>query len=198
MLFRSDISFPADPISKTEIALGWWPETLFPHNGNLFVGTRAGMYIYNLSTPENPTLLSKYEHIESCDPVVVEGDYAYVTLYTGDICHNQTDELQVIDIKDLTAPTLVKTYKMTNPHGLGIDNGTLFVCDGSDGLKIFDARDVNKITDNQLAHYSDINAIDIIPFENIAMTIGSDGLYQYDYSDINNIKLLSKIAIVKQ
>ncbi len=193
-----DVTTPSDPKAKTEIPLGWAPETLFPHNGNLFVGTRLGMQIFDLATPENPTLLSTFSHVLSCDPVVVEGDYAYVTLFTGNMCNQGVNELQVINIKDLTAPTIVKTYPMTNPHGLGIDNGTLFICDGTDGLKVYNASDVNKIQENQLAHYKDMTAVDIIPFENIAMMIGADGLYQYDYSDIQNIKLLSKIAIEKQ
>jgi hypothetical protein len=48
-----------------------------------------------------------------------------------------------------------------------------------------------------VAHYNNISALDIIPFENTAMMIGADGLYQYDYTDLKNIKLLSKIAIAK-
>ncbi len=192
-----DVGNPALPQQKNEIQLGWWPETLFPKDNILFVGTRAGMYIYDLINPDQPQQLSAYEHIYSCDPVVVEGDYAFVTLYDGDICHNNTNQLEVINIADLTAPSLTKIYPFTNPHGLGIDNGILFICDGLDGLKIFDASDVNTIADKLLAHYPGINALDIIPFHNVAMMIGSDGLYQYDYSDVKNIKLLSKIAIVK-
>jgi len=193
-----DVTFPSSPKAKTEIPLGWLPETLFPYNGNLFIGTRLGMQIFDLATPESPALLSTFSHVLSCDPVVVEGDYAYVTLFTGNTCNQGVNELQVINIKDLTAPTLVKTYPMTSPHGLGIDNGTLFVCDGTDGLKVYNASDVYKIKENQLAHYKEMNAIDIIPFKNIAMMISEDGLYQYDYSDIQNIRLLSKIAIDKQ
>ena len=87
---------------------------------------------------------------------------------------------------------------MTNPSGLGIDNGILFICDGTAGLKIFDAKNVNTISSNQLANYSTINALDIIPYNKVAMMIGSDGLYQYDYTDIKNIKLLSTLPILKQ
>jgi hypothetical protein len=193
-----DVINPASPRQKNEMQLGWWPETLFPKDNILFVGTRAGMYIYDLVNPDQPKQLSAYEHIYSCDPVVVEGDYAFVTLYTGDICHNNTNQLEVVNISDLTKPSLTKIYPFTNPHGLGIDNGILFICDGADGLKIYDASDVNTITDKPLAHYPNINALDVIPFNNIAMMIGSDGLYQYDYSDIQNIKLLSKISIAKE
>jgi len=84
---------------------------------------------------------------------------------------------------------------MTHPLGLGIDNNTLFICDDEDGLKIYDAADASNIASNQLAHYENVNATDVIPFNDVLMMIGNDGLYQYDYSNINNITLLSKIPI---
>ena len=192
-----DINNPTQPQRKTDQPLLTWPETLFPSGHNLFVGSRAGMSIFDLASPDQPVLLSTYEHIYSCDPVVVHGDYAYVTLYNGDICHMNTNELQVIDISDLKNPVLYTKYQMTNPHGLGIDQNLLFICDGSDGLKVFDATNADSIASRQLAHYPGINAQDIIPFENIAIVIGTDGLYQYDYSKLADVKLLSKINIVK-
>jgi hypothetical protein len=197
LLAVTDISNSTQPIRKTDITLGWWAETLFPRENNLFLGTRAGMYIFDLTAPESPTLTGQYEHIESCDPVVVEGNYAYVTLYDGSGCHMGTNELQILSLSDLKNPSLLKKYPMTNPHGLGIDNGTLLICDGNDGLKVFDASNVDSIASRQIAHYPGINALDIIPYGKIAMMIGSDGLYQYDYSDLKDIKFLSKMAIVK-
>ncbi|MEM1408399.1 MAG: hypothetical protein AAGG59_16570, partial [Bacteroidota bacterium] len=70
-----------------------------------------------------------------------------------------------------------------------------FICDGSSGLKVYNAADVSTIDQRQLAHYSEIQAFDIIPFNNVAMMIGADGLFQYDYSDLDNIQLLSHIQI---
>jgi hypothetical protein len=192
-----DITSETQPLARQSVNVSWDAETLFPYKDNLFVGGRAGMYIFDVSTPDQPTLVSQYDHILSCDPVVVEGDYAYVTEYSGGICHVDTNQLEVIDIKDLKAPTLISTYPMTNPHGLGIDNGTLFICDGDAGLKIFDASDPRSISQHSLAHYDKINALDIIPLDHVAMVIGSDGIYQYDYSDVTNIKLLSQIPIPK-
>lgn len=191
-----DVSQQAQPSAKNEIPLTWDAETLFPYENNLFVGTRSGMYILDLQTPAQPSVISKYSHVRSCDPVLVEGDYAYVTLRSGSVCEGFTNQLEVIDISNLKAPALVKVYPMTNPHGLGIDQGTLFICDGADGLKAFDATDVQKISDNLLAHYKNINALDIIPYQHIAMVIAKDGLYQYDYSDIKNIKLISQLPII--
>src|SRR5690606_22076498 len=106
-----------------------------------------------------------------------------------------TNQLEVIDIANLQAPQLLKVYPMTNPHGLGIDNKTLFVCDGDDGLKAYDATDVNAIDANMLAHYRNINAFDVIPFNNVLMMIGEDGIFQYDYSNPKDIRFLSKIAL---
>jgi hypothetical protein len=185
----------AIPQKKNEIKLTWWPETLFPRDKTLFVGTRFGMYIFDLNNPDQPEQLSAYEHIYSCDPVVVEGDYAYVTLFAGNVCGNNLNQLEVVNISNLKSPTSVKTYPFTSPHGLGIDNGILFICDGEAGLKIYDATNATTITDKLLAHYPGINAFDVIPFNDVAMMIGEDGLYQYDYSNIKDIKLLSKITL---
>jgi hypothetical protein len=193
-----DINSETKPISKNSIDVAWDAETLFPHQSNLFVGARAGMYIFDLTAPDHPKLLSKYDHLMSCDPVAVEGDYAYVTLFGGGLCHVATNQLEVIDIKDLKSPKLISVYPMTNPHGVGIDNGTLFICDGDAGLRIFDASDPLTITQHSLAHYDSINALDVIPLNPVAIMIGSHGIYQYDYSDVKNITLLSRIPIVKQ
>jgi hypothetical protein len=193
-----DVSQQSQPSAKNEIPLSWDAETLFPHKDNLFVGTRTGMYILDLTLPAQPAVVSHYSHVRSCDPVVVEGDYAYVTLRSGSTCEGFTNQLEVIDISNLKNPVIKMTYPMTNPHGLGIDQGTLFICDGADGLKAYDATNVLSISGNQLAHYKDINAFDVIPFQNVAMVIGKNGLYQYDYSDIKNIKLISQLPIVSQ
>lgn len=192
-----DVSAERNPISVNEVSVRWDVETVFPYKGSLFIGSRTGMYIYDLKDPKLPVLLSRFQHLQSCDPVVVEGDYAYVTLRSGNLCGNAQSQLQVVNISNLVNPYLVSSYPLVNPYGLGIDNGTLFICDGTDGLKIYDARNPNRISDNLLAHYKQINTLDVIPHQNIAMMIGSDGLFQYDYSDLKNIKLLSKLTIAK-
>ncbi len=184
-----------NPAAKTRTALSWDIETIFPYKTNLFIGSSSGMYILDVSSPESPVTISTYQHVTSCDPVVVDDHYAYVTLRSGTACQGFSNQLEIIDIQDLYAPKLVKTYPMTSPHGLGIDDNTLFICDGADGLKTFDATDINRIDENLLAHYKDLNALDVIPFNNILMMIGEDGIFQFDYSDPKNMKMLSKIEV---
>jgi hypothetical protein len=188
-----DVSDPNAITLKSNTQLAWDIETIFPVQDKLFIGSQSGMHIIDVSNPEAPTRLSTYSHLVACDPVVVEGNFAYVTLRTGNACTGTLNQLEVIDISDLTAPRFMKAYPMTNPHGLGIDNGTLFVCDGEQGLRVLDAN--NNLDITQIAQYKDLRAVDLIPLGGVAMVIGSDGLYQYDYTNLNDIRLLSKLHI---
>jgi hypothetical protein len=155
----------------------------------------TGMYIYDLADPVQPEYISQYWHVTSCDPVVVEGNYAYITLRTGNTCQTDVNQLEIVDIHDLGEPELLKSYPMYNPHGLGIDDGILFICDGEDGLKVYDAKDPFLLKSNMIAHFRDIHTYDVIPVNEVLLMIGRDGFYQYDYSDLQDITMLSMIPI---
>ncbi len=190
-----EISNAAEPVKRQWVQMNWGMETLFPYKDKLFVGANNGMYIYDLANAEKPVMLTHFRHANACDPVVVENDIAYVTLRSGTRCEGFANQLDVVDVKDVRNPKLLKTYPMYNPHGLGIDNGTLFICDGADGLKVYNASDINSITDKMLGHYKNLDTYDVIPYNNILILTSKNGILQYDYSDPKNLKLLSKIAI---
>ncbi|MDQ4141037.1 MAG: hypothetical protein M3142_10990 [Bacteroidota bacterium] len=196
-----NLTNPGNPQKGASIILGNGIETIFPYQNKLFIGSNAGMHIYSLANPATPSYLSSYSHLRACDPVVVEGNYAYVTLRTnankrcGDSFTNQLD---VVDISNIEMPRIHKTYPMQNPHGLGIDNSTLFICEGAYGLKVFDATNADFITDNQLTHLKDLHAFDVIPLGKNLLVVGEDGFRQYDYSNPKNLKFLSKISVVKK
>jgi len=170
-------------------------ETLFMLGSKMFVGTTTGMLIYDVSDATKPRQISHYDHISACDPVVADGNYAYVTLRTGNRCSNGQNLLEVIDISSITNPYLVKSYPMYNPHGLGIDGNLLFVCDGTAGLKIYDRSDPLDIINKKLAHYPDFFTYDVIPMNGVLMLVGEDGIYQYSYSNPANIVQISHIPI---
>lgn len=184
--------------SDKEIELLRVVETIFPYDNKLFLGTTTGMLVYGLANPGNPNYISSFDHVNSCDPVVVQGDYAFVTLRSGNECEGFTDQLDVVNISNISNPQLVKSYPMFNPHGLGIDNNVLFICDGDAGLKVYDAADPFNIAANMLTAFPGIKAYDVIPYNNVLMMIGANGLYQYDYSDLDDWILLSTIPVLKQ
>ena len=174
-----NISNLAQPtLANTQYA-GWNIETMFQADGYLYLGGTNGMYIYSLSNPSYPEYISEFIHWEGCDPVVVEGDYAYLTLRGGNLCGQQESVLEVIDISNKFNPQLVATYILANPYGLGLKDDLLFVCDGTAGLKIFDKS--NPLDIQLLTQYNDIQSKDVIPLENSLLIIGDETLYQYEY-----------------
>lgn len=195
-LYIFGLQNPFTPELSNELPLSWNVETIFPYEEDkLFIGTSNGIHILDNSDPSLPKLASSLEHFTACDPVVVENDIAYVTLRAGNACAGNDNQLDVIDVSDIYNPVLLKSYPMTNPHGLGIDNGKLFICEGDFGLKVFDATDIYKIGENLVEHRKDIHAFDVIPFQNVLLLIGENGFYQYDYSEAGSLKLLSHIPV---
>ncbi len=171
-------------------------ETIFSYKDNMFMGTPTGMTIYSVADPLKPEYQSTVWHVFGCDPVVVEDDIAYVTIHSGNACGQTNNELIIYNVNDVKSPKHLVSYAMACPKGLGIDNSTLFLCD--EGLKIYNATDPQTLMANRLAHYSGMDGYDVIPFNNILMMIADDGLYQYDYSDLNNIRQLSKLPVWKK
>ena len=182
------------PVKAIEnLYIGSNVETIFNYKNNMFMGTPTGMLIFSVADPLKPQYCSSLQHVFGCDPVVVEDDIAYVTVHSGNFCGQNTNELIIINVSDVYHPSQIVSYTMTKPMGLGIDEKTLFVCD--DGLKIFNAENPQTImtSQNVLAHYTGMNGYDVIPFNNILIMIAENGLYQYDYSNLNDIHLLSVI-----
>ena len=188
-----DVKNAKKPTYVKDILLGWGIETIFPFKDMLFIGSNRGMYIYDIVNPGDPQQLSVYEHVVACDPVVVNDKYAFVTLRTGNFCMGTTDVLEVIDIEDPTAPELIKSYDMQNPHGLGLAGDYLYLCEGKHGLKSFNVSDVMAIDENQLEHLKNMHSVDVIPGPNSLIVVGEDGVCQYDYSDKEKLHRLSCI-----
>ena len=185
------------PVLKNEVPMQWGIETLFPMAGTLFIGSNSGLLIYDISNPESPQFLSSFNHATACDPVAVSGTTAFVTLRDGTECLGFVNQLDVLDVSDLTDPKLIRTYPMDNPHGLSVLDETLYLCEGAFGLKTFDVSNLNNISGNLLDRASGFFAYDVIvlPPGDHVMVVGQDGLYQFDASDRSDLKQISVINI---
>jgi hypothetical protein len=185
-----DISDPSRPQYKNAVNVGWDIETLFPHKNYLFMGGRQGMYVYNIADRTNPTYYSEFTHARSCDPVVVEGDRAYVTLRSGSPCGDTEDQLGVIDIGDVRNPRSLRTVAMTNPYGLSVKEKIVTVCDGSGGLAIVNTSDPNNI--RKVGSIGGITPYDAIQEGNLLVVTAETGFYLYDVADPARPKLYSQ------
>jgi len=186
---------------ERDLKIGFDIETIFPMDTLLFIGARSGMYVYDIRYPQFPNKLSEVFHITSCDPVVAQGNYAYVTLNTigrncGAIPNNV---LNIYDISNPLQPILIKWVALNGPTGLGVDGDKLFVCDK--GLKQFDISDPANIRQSgDLAEIDEVDiraAYDVIPVDGLLILVAKEGLFQFDYTS-DKIKFVSKFEINKQ
>ena len=195
--YNFDLTNATNPSLELKIGMSWGIETMFLSGNNMFLGTQNGMLVYNVADVNAPVYVSNFWHATGCDPVVVQNNRAYVTIRGGNACGSLINRMDVLDITNLKTPVLMRSYNMTGPYGLGIDGDVLFVCDGTDGLKVFNAADPYLISEHLIATFKDINAYDVIPLGTSLLMIGSDGFYQYNYSNLNDIKQISSIKVVK-
>lgn len=173
--------------------VGWNIETIFPFKEKLFIGSSNGIFIYDIGNPSSPERKGNFEHVRACDPVIADDNYAFVTLRSGTKCQGYTNQLDILDVTNLYSPSKVKTYEMTNPHGLSKDGNILFICDGKEGLKVYDASNVLDL--KLLDHLKEMDTYDAIAWNKKLILVTSKGIRQYDYSDIKAIRLLSTISI---
>lgn len=188
-----DISAVNDPQLQNTVGVGWNIETIYPFKNKLFLGSSNGMFIYDITNPAAPVREGSLAHFRACDPVVADDDYAFVTLRAGTWCQGTNNQLDVVNVQNVQAPWLVKTYGLTNPHGLAKDGDLLFVCDGSDGLKIYNKSNVFSL--QLLNHIKNIETFDVIAWNNRLLVVAKGGLYQYNYSNPLSLSLLSKLTV---
>ena len=168
-------------------------ETIFAFNNRLFIGSQTGLFLYSFKSGGIPKYEGQFEHSWGCDPVVANDSLAFVTVRNGRSCRglSQVNQLDVLDVKDVNYPKLIKSYPMTFPAGVGLDGKYLFVCD--EGIRIFDISTPLSMT--QLKYMPSINALDVIPMNGTLLIIGDKKLTQLDYRDMNNIKTISEFDL---
>jgi hypothetical protein len=187
---------PSLPIYRNTIQLDQGDiETIFPYKNRLFLGSQTGMFIYDATDKDKPRKLGQFTHARACDPVVADDTHAFVTLRSGNRCVGNLNQLDVIDVTNLMSPRLVKTYPMKGPAGLSKDGNLLFICDGSDGLKIYDVSKPENLV--LLKTIPLAEAYDVIAWNRIALTVTKDGIHFIDYSNPQQAFVAGKVVISK-
>ena len=189
-----DISQPGSANPWTKIRIDWDIQTLFPYGDYLLVGAADGVHILDNTDQASPRYISDFTHARAQDPVVAANDVAYVTLQSTAQFIDASDQMDVIDISDITQPTLIDTIPMQSPEGLSVDNGRLFVCDGIAGVKIFDVTAPRE--PDVVGGIRDIECNDVIAQGDLLYLITDDSLLQYDIEELPPI-FLSEISAAR-
>jgi len=177
-----NLSDESNPFEVDKQEIGERIESIFHFDNRLFIGSGAGLFIYQIGLDGIPTPLAATEYFETfdtfaCDPVVANTTHAYVTLNSleaverpcgdGEIL-NDVNELRVYDITEITAPQL-----------------------NDQGLKIFNIENPQNIQEVQT--FGNFTAFDVITLNGTLLVVGPDNVYQFNYTDPADIKLISTI-----
>ncbi len=195
-LIPINVANPSKPVVNLKIGLsGGNVETIFPYKTFLYLGTSNGVLVYNTASSKmTPSYVTTLWHITGCDPVIVDKDYAFSTVRGGSVC--RTTNMSQLNVYDVTNPTmsqLVRSDAMIEPYGLGIKEDLLFICQGTNGLYVYNW-DINTHEISLRHSYPDIHAFDVIVNGSTLIVTADNGLFQFDISSKDNITYLSKLA----
>jgi len=173
--------------------IGWNMETIYSKEDLLFIGSQNGMEIYQKAT-SSIEFVGSYTHATGCDPVLpTDTGVAYITLRSGDECPGDVNSLNVVDISNINDPFLIEEIQMVQPFGMALIDDRLYVGEGNNGLRVFDASNRDALT--EVNYYPDLSAYDIIghpTIPDVILLASESGLVQYDIVQ-DNYSPLSKI-----
>lgn len=194
-LYTYDITDAANTVLLNDQNISWGDiETIFPYRDKLFIGAQGSMHVFDISNPKKPQPQGRAQHLRSCDPVVADASYAYVTLRnTNANCGGSINQLQIYDIQgtNVTAPKIVSTLDMPEPNGLGYKNNILYICMGKQGLNLVNISDKAKPTSVKII--TGETFIDVIPYDDILIAYVEGGIVLYNIADAANPQKLSSI-----
>lgn len=176
-----DISTPEDPKELSRTRIGWQIETLYPSKKLLFVGGSRGMYVFDRSNPAAPREIGGVEHFRACDPVVVSGPVAYVTLRGGNRCGQSRDVLLCVSLENPSAPVVLGEKELHTPYGLVARGPFLYVSNGTGGYKLLDV--ARPFEPQVVAGWSDWPTKDFIWDGDVLYVLGFDDLRVFDVGD---------------
>ncbi len=191
-----DIADASNPIPITRNTIPYNIDTIAAYENYLYIGSSNKIYIYDKTNPtnlENPTV---FTNAQSCNPIAISNNVAYVLFNVDSTCgFSDRSKLEVIDISDIESPKLIMTEPMWSPSAIAIDNNKLFVCEGKQGIKVFD---INQTDDNgtieiQLnridAKGEEINCYDLIAHQNNLIISDDTNILQFDYTSFPMVEM---------
>ncbi|MBN1576097.1 MAG: hypothetical protein JW913_06070 [Chitinispirillaceae bacterium] len=180
-LYTVSISDPSRMVQLSQQTIGWDVETIFPTPRYLFIGGSEGMYIYDRSQASEPVYAGMASHFRSCDPVVVRGAAAFVTLRSGNSCGGTRDVLMSVDVSDPRRTEILKEITVTTPYGLAVGDSLLYVANGWAGFSLYRAANPRDL--EMIAQWDEPATRDFIWDRDRLYLMGMEQVVVYDVAD---------------
>lgn len=186
------LSNPGTPTLVSTQIVGFNIETIYSYKDKLFIGSSDAMYIYSISDAAHPDRMGSASHVRSCDPVVANDTVAYVTVRGGSTCGGSRNSLFVYDVKNILNPVQRNVIDMQSPWGLGMWNNILYVCDGANGLKIYNIS--SKYSPYYVGEMNDDTYYDVIPLDDMLVCMVQGGVLLYEIKPNGSLVKMAKIV----
>ena len=126
-------------VNARETQLGGGQEALVLDGAFLYAASEWGLTVLEVGDCGLPVSRGFAPRFWNNDPVAVAGDRAVVALRNGNTPTDRLDgRLIVYDLSDRTNPRELATFPMAHPVGVALRQNRLYVCDGIDGLLVYD------------------------------------------------------------
>jgi len=191
-LHTYSLANPSAPQLKSTQTLGENIETIYAYKDKLFIGSQTAMYIYSIADASRPAKLGTASHVRACDPVVANDSVAYVTVRSGTNCGGAQNALFVYDIQHLLSPVEKNVVPVESPWGLGMAGNVLFVCNGTNGMSVYDI--TNRYQPKLKQKYYDDTYYDVIPYNDMLICMVEGGMLLYELKADGQIVKLAKIS----
>lgn len=186
-----DISSPTQPKQVSRVSVGWKVQTIHPAQDLLFLGGALGMYIYDREDPAHPKQIARVEHMRACDPVVVSGSTAYVTVRGNGACGTADDELLCVSVEQPDAPVIIGEKPLATPWGLAVQDSRLYVSNGENGYMLLDVS--NAVEPVLEKSWTERPTRDFIWSGNTLFVLQELNVLIFDVTDPTDPQLLSQV-----
>jgi hypothetical protein len=132
---------PTNLSIANNVSLGANIQTIYHHNGSLFIGSATQMYIYNIqNNPAAPMLTSSFTYpvlIEPRDPILALD----TVIYSTSTSKGWSGVFRVFDSRNLSNPVLLEENWLQTPRGMDVSGNYLYLCNGRYGIWIYSITD---------------------------------------------------------
>lgn len=188
-----DILSTGGLLEKNTLQISGQLETIFPYADKILIGSSDAVFFLGFDTNGILSILSTYDHLTACDPVVASNGIAFSTLKVSDCRAGTDDFLEAIDISDISNPRVLRVYDTQSPFGLAIKGSFLFVCEKG-GLTMYSFNPEGNLVEMDFMTIDGAIPLDIIVNNTYLIVRTDQGIYNVSFSDTELVSVLGSIT----